>query len=48
VPALYVAANLAIAVGLAAGSPRAAATGAVVILAGLPVYAALRRWRPAA
>lgn len=46
VPVLYVAANLAIAVGLAAGSPRAAATGSAVILAGLPVYALLRRWRP--
>jgi len=48
IPALYVVANLAIAVGLAVGSPRASATGAIVILAGLPVYVALRRARRAA
>jgi APA family basic amino acid/polyamine antiporter len=47
IPALYVAANVAIAVGLAVGSPRASATGAIVILAGLPVYAALRQARRA-
>ena len=48
VPALYVLANLAIAVGLAAGSPRPAAIGGLVILSALPFYLALRRRRPAA
>jgi APA family basic amino acid/polyamine antiporter len=48
IPALYVAANVAIAVGLAVGSPRSAATGAVVVLAGLPFYALFRRAQPTA
>lgn len=48
IPLLYVAANLAIAVGLARGSPRAAGTAAAVTLAGVPVYLALRRARAAA
>jgi APA family basic amino acid/polyamine antiporter len=44
-PALYVAANLAIAAGLAAGSPRASAIGALMMLSALPFYVALRSWR---
>ncbi|HEX2484448.1 MAG TPA: amino acid permease, partial [Myxococcota bacterium] len=48
IPALYVAANVAIAVGLAVGSPRSAATGAVVVLAGLPFYALFLRAQPTA
>jgi APA family basic amino acid/polyamine antiporter len=44
-PALYVIANLAIAVGIAYGSPRSAAVSALVIVSALPVYLALRRWR---
>jgi APA family basic amino acid/polyamine antiporter len=46
VPALYVTANLAIAVGLAVGSPLPAAVGALVILSALPFYFALRLRRP--
>jgi APA family basic amino acid/polyamine antiporter len=42
VPALYVLANLAIAVGLAAGNPRPAAIGGLVILSALPFYGVLR------
>jgi basic amino acid/polyamine antiporter, APA family len=37
-PLLYVLANVAIAIGIAAGSPRAAAIGAAVLLSALPVY----------
>jgi APA family basic amino acid/polyamine antiporter len=48
VPALYVVANLAIAVGLAYGNPRPAAIGALVIFSALPFYLALRLRRPAA
>jgi APA family basic amino acid/polyamine antiporter len=43
VPGLYLAANAAIAAGLAAGRPREALVGAVVLLAALPCYALLRR-----
>ena len=48
VPALYVLANLAIAVGLALGNPGPAAMGALVILSALPFYLVLRLRRPAA
>jgi basic amino acid/polyamine antiporter, APA family len=47
VPAAYGAANLAIAVGLALGSPRAAGVGTAVLLSALPCYLALRHWRAA-
>jgi APA family basic amino acid/polyamine antiporter len=47
VPALYVAANLAIAVGLAHGSRMPAAASAIVIVSALPVYAVLRAARVA-
>jgi APA family basic amino acid/polyamine antiporter len=45
VPALYVIANLGIALGLAIGSPRSAVVSALVIASALPVYLALRAWR---
>jgi APA family basic amino acid/polyamine antiporter len=42
---LYVVANLAIALGLALGSPRSALVSALVIASAVPVYLALRRGR---
>jgi APA family basic amino acid/polyamine antiporter len=47
-PGLYVAANVAIAAGLASGRPGPAAVGALVIVSALPFYALLRRLRAAA
>lgn len=44
-PALYALANLAIAVGLAAGSPRSVLVSAAVIASALPVYLVVRRWQ---
>ena len=44
-PALYVIANLGIAVGLAAGSPRSVAVSGLVIVSALPVYFAISRLR---
>jgi len=44
-PALYVIANLGIALGLAIGSPRSAVVSALVMASALPVYLALRAWR---
>ncbi len=46
-PGIYVLANVAIGVGIAAGSPWAAAVGGLVIASALPFYVALRRWRQA-
>jgi APA family basic amino acid/polyamine antiporter len=45
VPGLYLAANLAIAIGLALGRPREAGVGLLVLVAALPVYAVLVRGR---
>ena len=42
IPALYVTANLAIAVGLAVGSPVSVGVSAIVIASALPFYAVLR------
>jgi APA family basic amino acid/polyamine antiporter len=42
-PGLYVLANAAIGIGIAAGSPRASGMGALAILSALPFYVVLRR-----
>jgi basic amino acid/polyamine antiporter, APA family len=48
IPGLYVAANLAIAVGLAVGSPVSVGVSAIVIASALPFYGLLRVLRSAA
>ena len=48
IPALYVAANVAIAVGLAVGSPVSVGVSAIVIASALPFYGLLRVLRSAA
>jgi APA family basic amino acid/polyamine antiporter len=47
VPALYVLANVGIAIGIAMGSPWASAVGAIVIVSALPFYLLLRALRAA-